>query len=364
MAENRVETFTYDQNASLNLSERVTNKLWEEYTNLVGKSRSTAQARIEGGAVQGAVQEAIQGTKEAIQGAKDANGNDSARREEQSWFDNILKMLANEHAGEPKSPSNSADKQASEIDNPKKSSEDTEAPRKPEQTEQERRNEQFITTTADYIAQTIAKDGDFHAGLRRERIEDALEGITMLGPEALKRLADQVNATLAKTNPGLKFEFTYGIETVEYLDPDRQMLMIYPPPSFTVDEPRATVSIVHENGEKEDEIHVAIHPRGKGQRMSARYRNFDLDNIALTEQEYREAAGVSPRTADQSAPERNPSLPADQKMPPRPAQEQAPAAAQEQAPAAAKSDINNIQSNPVNKMKTADRMASVVLGTF
>lgn len=257
MADDRIESHTVsDPNASFNLSERVTTKLWEDLTNI----RLAEHTPFSFGVTRN-----TKGSGEASESkdvVKDANGNDVApRREEQSWFDRVFKDLS---------------------DNSKPPSEETEAPRKLEQTEMEKREEEYIAKTAKFVAETLIQKGDFHAGLRRKRIEDSLEELTKMGPEALVRFAERVNTELAKTNPDLRLEFSFGVERVEYLDPDRQMLMIYPPPSYTVDEPWATLSIVHRNGEKEDEMSVQVHPRGEGQRMPTPYRNqYNLPTIDI-----------------------------------------------------------------------------------
>ncbi|MBX9723503.1 MAG: hypothetical protein K2X81_19010 [Candidatus Obscuribacterales bacterium] len=59
------------------------------------------------------------------------------------------------------------------------------------------------------IAATIGKHGDFHAGMKREQIEEAIKDAASKGKEYLDYLVKQINQELAKSNPDLMLTSSY-----------------------------------------------------------------------------------------------------------------------------------------------------------
>ncbi len=59
------------------------------------------------------------------------------------------------------------------------------------------------------IASTIGKHGDFHSGMKREQIEEAIKDAASKGKEYLDYLVKQINQELAKSNPDLMLSSSY-----------------------------------------------------------------------------------------------------------------------------------------------------------
>lgn len=93
------------------------------------------------------------------------------------------------------------------------------------------------------ITALIAKNGDFYAGLKRERIEEAFKIATSAGHHHLKHLIEQINKGLAKTNPGLELKAEYSVKDAWYQRQSGVADPYYSP--YKVSEPSSTVEIMN-----------------------------------------------------------------------------------------------------------------------
>jgi hypothetical protein len=145
--------------------------------------------------------------------------------------------------------------------------------RRPEllsQTEKKALDEQ-----AKLIARTIDKNGDFYAGLKRERIEEAFNEATKAGLPQLKYLVDRINENIQ--NPDLKLCYSFWQESVAYQKDAGNLAVYYRP--FTVSESRSTVWVDNlRNGEQEDRISSSPHAFAKGYFRLGNDGDIDLEN--------------------------------------------------------------------------------------
>lgn len=123
--------------------------------------------------------------------------------------------------------------------------------------------EDAIRHDASYVARIIMADGDFESGLKRERIQTALEEATKRGPEELKRFVEMVNAELKKAGSEMELAFSYGSAPVDYVKDAGNRDIYYRPEQFS--DPRSTITLKNtRTGEAEDRIDCSINPDRSG----------------------------------------------------------------------------------------------------
>lgn len=123
--------------------------------------------------------------------------------------------------------------------------------------------EDAIRHDASYVARIIMADGDFESGLKRERIQTALEEATKRGPEELKRFVEMVNAELKKAGSEMELVCSYGSAPVDYVRDAGNRDIYYRPEQFS--DPRSTITLKNtRTGEAEDRIDCSINPERPG----------------------------------------------------------------------------------------------------